>query len=424
MNKPNRALTNTRTPPEPSGGRLVLLADGSRAHRRMLSVQLERAGYRVIEAADGITALDLCRTHEPDLILSDWMLTGLSGPELCRAHRALPRSGYGYFILLTSKTGSADIAQGLGSGADDFLVKPISGAELLARIHAGERLLDMQRDLRAANRDLRETLTQLKLAQEQMDSDLREARKLQQALVTERQRSFGPLRISLLMRPAGLIGGDLVGFHAIDDRTVAVHAVDVSGHGVTSALLTARLATQIEAISRNLWREGRLSPPAMVGALNDLMLEGVQTDSYLTMVYGLVDLPSGRVRLVQAGHPHPLIQRARGGIERIGDGGLPVGIVADAQYDEITVALAPGDRLLAVSDGITDAVSDRGAALGEDGLRAILQLNSPLSGHGFLESMCWSVSEFSGGERPDDCSAVLIEYLQEGEVVALGDRGG
>lgn len=422
MSMPNRQTSPVAS--APPAGRLILLADGSRAHRRMLSVQLERAGYRVIEAEDGPTALDLCRTHEPDLILSDWMLNGLSGPELCRAHRGLPRRDYGYFILLTSKTGSADIAQGLGAGADDFLIKPISGAELLARIHAGQRLLDMQRDLSAANRDLRETLAQLKLAQDQMTSDLREARKLQQALIAERQRSFGPLRVSLLMRPAGLIGGDLVGFHAIDDRTVAVHAVDVSGHGIASALLTARLAAQIEALSRTLWREDRLSPPILVAALNEMMLEGVQTDNYLTMIYALIDLPTGQVRMVQAGHPHPLIQRENGDIVRVGDGGLPVGVLAEARYQEISVTLAPGDRMLVVSDGITDSTSHRGAVLGESGLRAILQLNRPLSGHGFLESMCWSASEFSGGERADDCSAVLIEYLQDGEVVPLHDDDG
>lgn len=420
MTKPNRSLPGADQPV--SDGRLVLLADGSRAHRRMLSVQLDRAGYRVIEAPDGDTALRLCREMEPDLILSDWVLGGLSGLELCRAHRGLKRNGYGYFILLTSKTGSADIAAGLDSGADDFLTKPVSGAELLARINAGERVLDMQRDLTAANAELRTTLEQLKLVQDQMNSDLREARKLQQALINERQRSFGPLRVSLLMRPAGMIGGDLVGFHLIDDATVAIHAVDVSGSGVASALLTARLAAQIEGLSRHLAREGRLSPCDVVRALNGLMLEGVQTDSYLTMVFAVLDLPSATVRLVQAGHPHPLLQSADGRIDRIGEGGFPVGVLAGAPYDEVRVQLHPGDRLLAVSDGVTDATSARGDLLGEDGLRAILQLNSPLSGHGLLESMCWSISEFSSGQRSDDCSAVLIEYLQDGAVVPFADR--
>ena len=141
MRQPNRSLTFSAPAraAAPRARRLVLLADGSRAHRRMLSVQLERAGYQVVKAADGETALQICRELQPDLILSDSLLTNMSGLELCRAHRELPRHGYGYFILLTSKSASADIAEGLRSGADDFLTKPVSEAELLARLGAGER---------------------------------------------------------------------------------------------------------------------------------------------------------------------------------------------------------------------------------------------------------------------------------------------
>lgn len=420
MRQPNRhAPLATSARPERAPGRLVLLADGSRAHRRMLRIHLERAGYRVIEAEDGSEALRLARASEPDLILSDWHLDGLSGLDLCRAHRALPRRGYGFFILLTTRNDSADVTEGMGAGADDFLTKPISGAELVARLGAAERVLDMQDTLSEANAKLRGALDRLSAAQEQINTDLREARKLQQALIRERQRSFGPLRLSLLMRPAGMIGGDLVGFHQIDERTVGLYAVDVSGHGVASALITARIATQIDSLSL----DHALSPVQVVAALNGLMLDGIQTDNYLTMIYGRLDLPTGRLQLVQAGHPHPALQRAGGGVERIGGGGLPVGVIEAPVFEETVVTLGSGDRLLIVSDGITDACSRRGELLGDEGLRTILQLNAPLSGFGLLESMCWSVSEFASGERQDDVSALLVEYLAPAEVVP-GPRGG
>lgn len=414
MKQPNRSL-----PFVPAGvandgrrRRLVLLVDGNRAQRRMLATQLQRAGYRVIEAADGQAALQICQQARPDLILSDWVLSRLSGLELCRAHRTIPRESYGYFILMTSSTERADIAVALGAGADDYLVKPIGSAELLARIRAAERVLDMHDDLAIANRQLRGVLDRLNQAQEQMTADLREARKLQQAMIRERQRCFGPFRVSLLMRPAGMIGGDIVGFHQLDGDAVGLHAVDVSGHGVASALLTARVAAQIDALADRC-----VAPAELVTALNDMMLDGPLTEAYLTMVYGRLDM-QGQLRLVQAGHPHPFVQRADGRIERIGRGGLPVGVLERAQYDEIEVGLAPGDRMLIVSDGITDAASCRGDLLGEEGLRAILQLNAPLSGHALLESMCWSVAAFSSGERADDLSAVLIEHLAPAPVLA------
>lgn len=141
------------------------------------------------------------------------------------------------------------------------------------------------------------------------------------------------------------------------------------------------------------------------------------------MIYGRLDLPTGRLQLVQAGHPHPALQRAGGGVERIGGGGLPVGVIEAPVFEETVVTLGSGDRLLIVSDGITDACSRRGELLGDEGLRTILQLNAPLSGFGLLESMCWSVSEFASGERQDDVSALLVEYLAPAEVVP-GPRGG
>lgn len=415
MRQPNRspAIVPAKPAAHPRR-RLVLLADGSRAQRRMLSIQLQRAGYRVVEAEDGEAALQMCRDLEPDLILSDLALACLSGLELCRAHRGLSRRSYGYFILLTGSIERADIAVALGAGADDYLVKPIAGAELLARIRAAERVLDMHDDLAAANRDLQAALERLHEAQEQMTADLREARKLQQAMIRERQRSFGPFRVSLLMRPAGMIGGDFVGFHPLDGDAVGLHAVDVSGHGVASALLTARVAAQIEALAQ----DRRVEPARLVATLNDMMLDGPLTEAYLTMVYGRLDVASHRLRMVQAGHPHPFLQRADGRIERVGEGGLPVGVLEGASYDEIEVALHPGDRMLIVSDGITDAASSRGEPLGEEGLRAIMQLNAPLSGHALLESMCWSVAAFASGERADDLSAVLIEHLAPAPVFA------
>lgn len=116
----------------------VLVVDDSPAQRMLLSRTLTREGFYVYEAASGEEALELCRKVEFDLILSDWVMSpGMNGLEFCRRFRNLPRRSYGYFILLTSKTDKGAVAQGLNVGADDFLSKPVSVAELRARIKAG-----------------------------------------------------------------------------------------------------------------------------------------------------------------------------------------------------------------------------------------------------------------------------------------------
>ena len=106
--------------------RPVLVVDDSKAQRKILQMQLTRWGYEVTEAASGDEALALCRAQDFDIVLSDWMMPGMTGLEFCKAFRALPREGYGYFILLTSKSEKTEIADGLENGADDFLTKPVS----------------------------------------------------------------------------------------------------------------------------------------------------------------------------------------------------------------------------------------------------------------------------------------------------------
>ena len=308
--------------PDPAGhapARRVLVVDDSAAQRRVLSLFLTRWGYRVTEAATGEAALALCADQAFDMILSDWMMPGLSGVELCRALRALPGERYGYFILLTSKSDKAEVAHGLDGGADDFLSKPVNPHELRARIQAGERILAMQAELLQNNRLVRATLDRLQSVYDSLDRDLIEARKLQQTLVRDPHQDFGRAAVSSLLHPSGRVGGDLVGWFRIDARRVALYAVDVSGHGVASAMMTARLAGHFSGAAPEMnyllagGPGGRTEawPPEMVAArFNRLMIEDMQVDQYFTMAYAEVDLSNGFVTLVQAGHPHPAILRA------------------------------------------------------------------------------------------------------------------
>lgn len=405
----------------PHNSRLVLLVDGSRAQRRTLAVQLIRAGYHVLEAASGEEAMQICQERRPDIVISDWLMPGQTGLEFCRHFRDMQSDRYGYFILLTSRNDKKDIAEGLRAGADEFMTKPVSGAELLARLSASERILRMEESLRSANAQLRDTLQRLRDTQAALDRDLREARQLQQGLVRERHGHFGDFDLSLLMRPAGHIGGDLVGFFPINARRVGMFALDVAGHGVAAALLSARLAALLSgATDHNLaLRITELglydarAPVEVLQQLNMLMIEELRIESYFTMVYADLDFLSGEVRLVQAGHPYPVLQRADGRLERIGGGGLPVGVFAHAEYEEVCLVLNPGDRLFIASDGLTEAENNRGEPLGEEGLQAILRTNAWLHGEALLESICWSAAHYADGERNDDISLVLIERRGE-----------
>ncbi len=408
--------------PAPEKGRHVLVVDDSRAQRHILSMQLRRWGYRVSECEVAEDALDLCRREDVDIVISDWMMPGMSGLDFCREFRDLGRESYGYFILLTSKSEKTEIADGLEAGADDFLAKPVAGSELRARLRAGERMLAMQTALLAQNKVIASTLAELQDLYDSLDRDLIEARKLQQTLVRDRQRDYGWAEVALMLRNSGRVGGDLVGSFQVDDHRVAVYAIDVSGHGVASAMMTARLAgfltgsspEQNLAYGRGLVGQKVLLPPDQVAdRFNRLMLEEIQAEQYFTMVFAVIDRLAGTLSLVQAGHPHPMLIRASGEVVRLGGGGLPIGLLPDAPYETQDIAFGPGDRLILVSDGFTECPLPDGTDFGEEGLTGSLIRSADLPGLDLLEALVWDLAEQSGKTSfPDDVSAVVVDLVQ------------
>ena len=403
--------------------RHVLVVDDSRAQRHMVSMQLRRWGYRVTECESALAGLDMCRASDIDIIISDWMMPGMTGLEFCKEFRDLDRESYGYFVLLTSKSEKTEIADGLEAGADDFLTKPVASNELRARLRAGERMLATQAELLAKNRVIASTLVELQKLYDSLDRDLIEARKLQQTLIRDRVRDYGWARVSLILRNSGRVGGDLVGSFRVDDDRVVVYSIDVSGHGVASAMMTARLAGFLTGSSpeQNLaFQTGPngdhvlLPPAAVVDRFNRLMLEEIQAEQYFTMALAVIDRQSGTLDLVQAGHPHPLLVRRTGEVQKLGDGGLPVGLVSEARFDQVRLQLAPGDRLILCSDGFTECPLPNGQDFGEDGLIESLRASSHLSGSDLLEAMVWDLTRAAGTDSfPDDVSGIVLDLLPE-----------
>ena len=410
--------------PRAEVSRTVLVVDDSRVQRRILSASLGRWGYCVLEAGSAAEALVLCGQHAIDIVLSDWMMPGMDGLEFCQVLRAIELDRYVYFILLTSKSEKEEIARGLDVGADDFLTKPVNAGELRARIAAGERILEMERELVEKNTLLGETLAQLQQLYAAVDRDLVEARKLQQSLVPDRARQFGSAEVNLVLHPSGHLGGDLCGQFRVDDSRIGLFSIDVSGHGIASALMTARIAGHLTgaspehnvALMVDASGRCRMRPPAEVCAiLNAILLGEMETDHYLTMVVAEVDLGTGAIEMAQAGHPNPVLMRADGRLEFLGTGGLPIGLLPEASWEGFSVQLEPGDRLMLYSDGITECTAPDGSQLEDEGLARLLRNNAALSGADLLGAIEAELQAFTGSDEfSDDVSGVLLTFHGNG----------
>ncbi|MBV8847619.1 MAG: diguanylate cyclase [Bryobacterales bacterium] len=141
----------------------ILIADDSIVTRHLLDATLRKWGYEVVVATDGNEAWRVLQGDNPPRVaILDWVMPGLTGPEVCkkvREHSRDSEGAYTYLLLLSSKSQREDLIEGMESGADDYLTKPFDLHELKVRLRAGTRIIDLQRELLAAREELREQAT-------------------------------------------------------------------------------------------------------------------------------------------------------------------------------------------------------------------------------------------------------------------------
>jgi len=144
----------------------ILIADDELMYRRLARAALEAGGHQLTEVADGLAPWERLEGAErPALAMVDWMMPGLTGPEICRRVRERADASPPYLILVTGQGRPEDIVAGLEAGADDYITKPYNPAELRARVQVGVRMLDLRTALAARVIALEEALSQVEQLQ-------------------------------------------------------------------------------------------------------------------------------------------------------------------------------------------------------------------------------------------------------------------
>jgi sigma-B regulation protein RsbU (phosphoserine phosphatase) len=208
------------------------------------------------------------------------------------------------------------------------------------------------------------------------------------------------------MRAAKEIGGDFYDFFLLGERRAVFVIGDVSGKGVPASLFAASTRTALRSLS--LAADG---PAAMVGLTNRFLAESNKENLFVTLFVGDLDLVTGLLTYCNAGHDPPFLLRHDGTIDRLAPNGPAVGMLDSFDYQARTLLLLPSDRLLAITDGVTDAIDAAGSPFGEERLTPLLAASAPRETEALITRLFATLDAFaSGAEQFDDITCLVLRY--------------
>ena len=236
--------------------------------------------------------------------------------------------------------------------------------------------------------------------------ELAVGRAVQLALLPDRNPELAGWSIWLYTRPANDVGGDLVDYLALPGGRLGLMLGDVAGKGLGAALLMAKLQATLRALAPET-----AALDGLGGRLNAIFCRDGLPNRFATLVYLELHPGSGSVHLLNAGHLPPLVLGG-GGLTEMEPVAPPLGILPDAEYPEQRLQLTVGERLVAYSDGVTDARNTAGEMFGDDRLRALLTESLSLGPADLGMRLLSEILKFSGDERlPDDLSLIILQRL-------------
>lgn len=255
---------------------------------------------------------------------------------------------------------------------------------------------------------LREALVLERVAAAAVEGELAAARAIQLDMLPPRAglaQIDARLDVDALIEPARSIGGDLYDIIRLDADRIAFLVGDVTGKGVPAALFMALS----KALTKSVVLRGMPSLAMAASILNEELMRDV-SELNVTMLIGIVDLATGEVVLMSAGHEHPLLVGVDGSVAiRRLDGGPPFCIV-DFPYPDETMKLAPGETLVLISDGVSEALDHSDGLFGHD--RLVAALKGKTSATEMVEAIRVAVRAFEAGRDPtDDLTVMAVRYL-------------
>lgn len=360
----------------------VLLADDDSTVQQVVRRQVGLLGLPCHSVSSGGEALEVFRPETHRVVLLDWQMPGLDGLEVARRLRLL--SDFCYIIIVTGNEGAEAKLQALEAGADAFLSKPVTTADLRAHLRVARRLDDLHSKLQARlqemeihNRQLNEQIALREQAEAARDSIRRGARELEVQVAAKVQNSLlvsdkvlDPfLDIVTFNQPSLQVDGDFLDCFR---RALGVDFVlgDVMGKGVQAALLGAAVKTQLLRVLADPYASGNIEQ--VISLLNRRIAPDlVALSSFVTLTYARFDLRERSLELVDAGATKAILFRSGdGSVMELEGPNVPLGFRLYEVYQSTRISLAVGDVLVMYSDGLSESCNEQGEPFGPEGVMA------------------------------------------------------
>ncbi len=242
------------------------------------------------------------------------------------------------------------------------------------------------------------------LEKERLERELDLAADIQRRLLPAELPEAEGFEVAGWSRPARHVGGDFYDLYRLEPDKLVVVVADVAGKGMPAALLVSMLHSALRLLKDRERLGGE-----MVARLNRYVFESSGANKFITLLMGEVDLASGRLAYVNAGHNPALLLRDGGALEQLGPGGLPLGLFAPASYRVQEADLEPGDLLCLFSDGITECESPAGEEFGVERLAGLLRDHASAGLAEIMRGIERTVSAF--GRQGDDQTVVLLRRV-------------
>jgi phosphoserine phosphatase RsbU/P len=234
------------------------------------------------------------------------------------------------------------------------------------------------------------------------EEELQRAREIQQSLLPKEIPQIPGIAVATAWRPAHAVGGDYFDVLRLDGNRLAICIADVSGKGIPAALLMANVQASLRASVRDLD-----SPARVCGIVNGMLHESIAANKFVTFFCGVLDADTRTFRYCDAGHPYPILVSA-GAAHTLDQGGAVLGVFPSWNYQDSSVNLKSGDRLLLFTDGITEAEDAQGEEFGVQRVAAFGKAHAASSAAELNKQLLAQVSDFCGAQFQDDATLVVL----------------